>query len=575
MSRRSSRLVLQQSSPAAAAAAAAEQPQKKRPSDSTAAPSARESNRVSKRQKSSDPRVSSRETKPARSTGRKSKYFTKEPAESLDAESPETPDVASATPSAYGEGGEDSAAALSGTDEPETAQDESESEAKPTKKRGGWGWAAGRKRKNTGDEAGTSSTKERKGKELWREGVKAGLGPGKEVFIKLPKARDAGDTPYEDGTIHPNTMLFLKDLKKNNQREWFKTHDADFRTSKRDWDTFVESLTEKIIEKDSTIPELPAKDLVFRIYRDIRFSNDPTPYKPHFSAAWSRTGRKGPYAAYYVHLEPGKCFVGSGLWHPDADKLALLRQDMDRNSRRIKSVLNAPDVRREIFRGIPRNEKEAVSAFVGQNQENALKTKPKGYDADNKNIDLLRLRNFTIGKAFQDKDMLGPGSLDRVAHIVGIMEPFKPQLHGIYFSPSHGLRPFVSPPYGGERPVFAIRSQGSPQRGGLGTPAGILPSFRHFCVPPPGPRQPSNLSCGVIHKLRRKFLRKAKLHTTLEDPAYHRIDYYGVVTYLNTVVMPDAPQDGDSDDEDGEEDDVEEGSEQGGNETSEDASEPE
>jgi hypothetical protein len=166
-----------------------------------------------------------------------------------------------------------------------------------------------------------------KGKELWREGVRTGLGPGKEVFIKIPKARDPGNTPYREMTLHPNTMLFLKDLKANNQREWLKSrnrqieycydkkfcsiltkmpvvHDADYRTSKRDWDSFVESLTEKIIEKDSTIPELPAKDLVyiwfhlypiitiahaadkvscniqvFRIYRDVRFSSDQTPYK--------------------------------------------------------------------------------------------------------------------------------------------------------------------------------------------------------------------------------------------------------------------------------------------------------
>jgi uncharacterized protein (DUF2461 family) len=56
-------------------------------------------------------------------------------------------------------------------------------------------------------------------------------------------------------------------------------HDPDYRTSWNDWSTFVESLSEKIAEKDETIPELPAKDLVFRIYRDIRFSSDPTPYK--------------------------------------------------------------------------------------------------------------------------------------------------------------------------------------------------------------------------------------------------------------------------------------------------------
>ncbi|KAI9843011.1 MAG: hypothetical protein M1837_006642 [Sclerophora amabilis] len=107
-------------------------------------------------------------------------------------------------------------------------------------------------------------------KDLWRSGVSTGLGPGKQVIVRLPKARAAGKTPYTDETIHPNTLLFLKDLAQNNEREWLKMHDADFRSSEKDFDSFVAALTEKIIEKDETIPELPVKDIV-RIY--ITFAN--------------------------------------------------------------------------------------------------------------------------------------------------------------------------------------------------------------------------------------------------------------------------------------------------------------
>lgn len=216
-----------------------------------------------------------------------------------------------------------------------------------------------------------------KGQELWRPGVKAATAPGEAVYIKLPKAREAGKTPYTDSTIHPNTFLFLKDLRANNDREWLKMHDPDYRQSKKDWDSFVESLTEKIIGKDDTIPELPAKDLTFRIYRDIRFSPDPTPYKTHFSAAWSRTGRKGPYAAYYVQVQPNGSFVGAGVWHPEAAPMALLRKEIDKKSHKIKKVLMAPDMRKEFLGGIGPDEKKAVKAFVGMNTENALKTKPK------------------------------------------------------------------------------------------------------------------------------------------------------------------------------------------------------
>lgn len=214
--------------------------------------------------------------------------------------------------------------------------------------------------------------------DLWREGVKTGLGPGKQVYIEKPKARGDGGIQYVPERLHPNTLEFLKDLKKNNDRMWLKAHDPDYRQSWKDWESFVESLTEKIAEVDETIPELPPKDLVFRIYRDVRFSSDPTPYKPHFSAAWSRTGRKGPYACYYVQVQPGgRCFVGGGLWHPDAAPIALLRTEIDQRPERLRSVLNEPNMRKHIFGGIAKDEKKAIRAFCEQNKENALKTKPK------------------------------------------------------------------------------------------------------------------------------------------------------------------------------------------------------
>ncbi|KAL8896699.1 MAG: hypothetical protein Q9207_007582 [Kuettlingeria erythrocarpa] len=135
----------------------------------------------------------------------------------------------------------------------------------------------------TNGAAATAKAIVEKGKELWRPGVKTNLPPGQQVFIKLPKARGDGGIKYEEGIIHPNTLLFLQDLKENNDREWLKgrnyvvetkeagmmadvetqsVHDAEYRQSKKDWDAFVEKMTEKMTEIDDTIPELPAKDLV-------------------------------------------------------------------------------------------------------------------------------------------------------------------------------------------------------------------------------------------------------------------------------------------------------------------------
>lgn len=105
---------------------------------------------------------------------------------------------------------------------------EEESEEEKPKKRGRGRPSGSAKTKQQDSDGGTEDShalKTAKGKELWREGVKTGLGPGKEVFIKKPKARDPGGIDYKDDTIHPNTMLFLKDLKENNERQWLKGTD--------------------------------------------------------------------------------------------------------------------------------------------------------------------------------------------------------------------------------------------------------------------------------------------------------------------------------------------------------------
>ena len=257
---------------------------------------------------------------------------------------------------------------------PEPSEDESEGydseeeEEKPRRRSGG---------RSKGKPVLLAVNKAAGTTELWKEGVTVD-GDG-EVFIKLPKARSPGKTPYKDDSLHPNTLLFLGDLKRNNNRAWLKVHDPDFRQSERDFKSFVECLTEKLIEKDETIPELPAKDVVFRIYRDIRFSKDPTPYKTHFSVAWSRTGRKGPYAAYYVQIAPGNSFVGGGLWCPEAAPLALLREAMDRRSQKLKNVLLDAGIRKHFLSGVGVNEKKAVKAFCDHNSSNALKRHPKVY----------------------------------------------------------------------------------------------------------------------------------------------------------------------------------------------------
>ncbi|KAF4153302.1 hypothetical protein CNMCM6936_000670 [Aspergillus lentulus] len=479
-------------------------------------PKRRASDRISAASKTDPKRQRYNSTtakKAVRSTARKSKYFEDEGNEESDPESSHAFEVEEDSGSAYEDTKLSSPSTESDSEELEALSTDEERKKRSATKTADPG--GGRKtpaRRGKGNEEEDHPNEDiaasLKDKELWREGVSTGLGPGKEVFIKKPKARDPGDIPYQDHTLHPNTMLFLQDLAKHNDRQWLKAHDADYRASKKDWETFVESLTEKISELDNTIPELPAKDIVFRIHRDIRFSKDPTPYKivggltiamtrrtfqlhghapaekapmpltmcicnPDLalSGFCTRTGLPSfrldsgqPLCLHHftglrrrlwllrelvTTMLPESCplpplslghdvlssqsvpFTGSGLWQPEADKLALLREDIDHNSHRLKAVLRRPDMRREFFNGIPDDEKKAVQAFVSQNKESALKTKPKGYEADNENIELLRLRSFTIGKPLSDSEFMASNVQERLAAIVGVMEPFVTYLNSV------------------------------------------------------------------------------------------------------------------------------------------------
>ncbi|KAI5851277.1 hypothetical protein DFP73DRAFT_536599 [Morchella snyderi] len=219
----------------------------------------------------------------------------------------------------------------------------------------------------------------------------------------------------------------------NNDRTWFNENSGLFKGAKSDFESFIEILSKSIIaEVDDTIPELPLKDLIFRIYRDIRFSNDRTPYKTHLSAAWSRTGKKGPYACYFLSLQPGNSFVGGGLYHTEAQPLNLLRRNIDKNSRQIKSILAGGELAKEFFSvQADGNKQKAVQAFVERNKEDALKTAPKNYSKDHREIELLRLRSYTLGKRLSDEEVTGDDVVQTITRIFKNMEPFISYLNSV------------------------------------------------------------------------------------------------------------------------------------------------
>ena len=189
--------------------------------------------------------------------------------------------------------------------------------------------------------------------------------------------------------IEPSTIDFLKQLSENNNREWFNANKNDYEAARENVLEFTSKLIAGLAGFDPTIPaDLNPKDCVMRIYRDIRFSNDKTPFKTNFGIAISSNGKnfKGP--GYYIHVQPSKSFVAGGSWHPEAEELKAIRQEIDYNGSELREILNEAGFKK-IFNSLDR--------------EGALKTTPKGYAPDHENIEYLKLKSFTATCGISDK----------------------------------------------------------------------------------------------------------------------------------------------------------------------------
>lgn len=188
--------------------------------------------------------------------------------------------------------------------------------------------------------------------------------------------------------MQKTTIDYLKNLKKNNSKEWFDQNKKAYEQAKADFVDLVNKLLAFLTTVDPAFGNLQAKDCMFRINRDIRFSKDKSPYKTNFGAAFHSGGKKGGGAAFYFHLEPGQSFVGGGLWMPEADKLKKVRQEIDYHFADFKKILS---------------KKDFVAIYGNLSTEDKLKNLPKGYEADNPAAEYLKLKSFTAGHAVSDK----------------------------------------------------------------------------------------------------------------------------------------------------------------------------
>jgi len=203
-------------------------------------------------------------------------------------------------------------------------------------------------------------------------------------------------------------LNFLEQLGENNSREWMEKNKSWYLESKNEFESIVNALISGLNAIDPFIGALEARDCIFRIHRDIRFSKDKTPYKTNFGAAINKGGKKAPYATYYLHLQPSGSFIAGGVYMPSGDILRSIRQEIDYNPREFENILKAPD----------------YIKYFEKLEGEKLKKAPKGYSPENPNIEWLKHKSYLVMHQVADNKVVAPTFFDHILQVFEKMQPF-------------------------------------------------------------------------------------------------------------------------------------------------------
>lgn len=210
--------------------------------------------------------------------------------------------------------------------------------------------------------------------------------------------------------LQKETIKFLKDLKKNNNKPWFEEHRKQYEAAKTDFENLTVAVLQATAKFDATIATLQPRDCLFRINRDIRFAKDKTPYKTNFGMGISKGGKKAVSAGYYLHCEPGEAFVGGGMWMPMPPELKKVRQEIDYNWVEFEKL-----VKEKKFK--------TVYSDLLKDTETSLTRPPKGYDETNAAIDYLKLKSFLGLRKLTDEELQSDGLVKTVTTSFEILKP--------------------------------------------------------------------------------------------------------------------------------------------------------
>jgi len=204
-------------------------------------------------------------------------------------------------------------------------------------------------------------------------------------------------------TIDPAVLKFLSDLKVNNNREWFQANKKTYDGIRAEMNLFYQDIMQRLNQHDEI-----EKLKMFRIYRDVRFSHDKTPYNPHFAGSFSRSGKR-LRGGYYLRIRPGESFLAGGFWAPNKEDLFRIRKEFELDDQEIRDVLSNKEFRKH---------------FGSELRGDEVKTAPKGFNKEHPAIDLIRKKGFVAVREFTDSEVLNKNFVNQVDDAFKALRPY-------------------------------------------------------------------------------------------------------------------------------------------------------
>jgi len=221
-------------------------------------------------------------------------------------------------------------------------------------------------------------------------------------------------------SIQPSTIKFLKDLSKNNNRDWFNAHKEKYLLAQ---ENLTNSINQLILEmnKHDVLENTSGKKSLYRIYNDVRFSKDKSPYNPRFAFGLGRASklRRG---SYYANIKPSNSFLACGFFGPNPDDLKLIREQ----------IAASPEILQKILKS------KSIQTNFSELKGDKVTTSPRGFDINHKGIELIRHKQFILRHDFSDKEVLSQDFIKQVNQLFKTARPYLDYMSEILTTNTNG-----------------------------------------------------------------------------------------------------------------------------------------